>query len=185
MRQDQRQEPGRETKTQGNTRCDTGWGGQRRNTRCDPGDGAGTQWPESRPHRPRLPGKRFLTLWYVPSQARKSPQSQGPHRIHPSPSPVLEGVVHDGLEHQTVYSLGWARKWNISMAFRVGWARQSRLEEAGGQGDRTKHPPVLLPAPMPQSLPRPHAPPSGPPTPHPNPVTALPRGRELKSHLTA
>lgn len=90
---------------------------------------------------------------------------RGPRLTHPSPSPVLEGVVHNGLEHQTVPNLGWTPEVEHlnGLQGRVGTA-----EPAGGgqgSGDRTKHPPVLLPAPIPRPCPEPHTPPSGPPTP--------------------
>lgn len=42
------------------------------------------------------------------SKIRKNPNPWWPSPTHPDPSPVLEGIIHDGLEHQTVPHLRWA-----------------------------------------------------------------------------
>lgn len=103
--------------------------------------------------------------------------------------PMLEGVVHDGLEHQAVPNLGGAPEVEHlnGLQRRVGTAQPA----GGGRGweDRINAP-VLQPqawaslSPCPSHRHSPHVLPSGPPTPT-QPGMLLPRGIELKSHFEA
>ena len=85
-------------------------------------------------------------------------------------SPVLEGVVHDGFEHQAIPHLGWAPEVEHlnGLQRRVGVAQPAG--GGRGQGDRTKAPSASAPglgqpapsASIPSPSPEPHARPSGP-----------------------
>lgn len=59
--------------------------------------------------RPQQQGEGLLAgLQLGPFSSQGEPSAQGdPSPAHPT-SPILEGVVHDGLEHQAVPNLGWA-----------------------------------------------------------------------------
>lgn len=82
-----------------------------------------------RPHGPRLQGKGSLAVLQLgPFLGQEEPSIPG----GPGPAPYLCLKALFTMALSTRRSPTWEgpRKWNISMAFSVGWARHSRLEEA-------------------------------------------------------
>lgn len=128
----------------------------------------------------------------VPSRVRESPRPQGaPAPPIPAPHLCLKVLFTMALSTRRSPTWDGPRKWNISMAFSVGWARHSRLEEARGRGDR-KCPqcfshrlgPASNPCPIPRPSLKPHPLPSGPLTPTQPSDRSAQRNR-TKAHHTA
>lgn len=108
-----------------------GWGAQRREEQSCilVTVKAPSSWAGFRPHGPQLQGKGSLAVLQLgPFLGQEEPSIPG----GPGPAPYLCLKALFTMALSTRRSPTWEgpRKWNISMAFSVGWARHSRLEEA-------------------------------------------------------
>lgn len=105
-----------------------GWGAQRREGQSciSVTVKAPCSWAGFRPHGPHLQGKGFLAALQLGQEEPSIPGGPGP-----TPYLCLKALFTMALSTRRSPTWEGPRKWNISMAFSVGWARHRRLEEAG------------------------------------------------------
>lgn len=99
-------------------------------------DSEGTQEPGEDLDPVCRPKGSWTVCSRVLSRVRKSPQPRMALAAPiPDPHLCLKALFTMALSTRRSPTWDGPRKWNISMAFSVGWARQSRLRRFGG-GDR-------------------------------------------------